>query len=365
MMRSRRGQTWAVDLGISLVVFTLAVIVTYAMLENTLEETAYADVREQALDASDLLLSEGSPRAWTNETVLRVGVLSDGVLSLRKARELALLSDSTRDRAIRSTDRISIVFENASGAIEPFAGVCGIGDLTISGATGNRTLPAIAIARTPHPIADAVSATIFEDDTVYALLDNADVLLIEGNLSDDTSLTPVQVSRIMDDATRRGITVIIIGDPGIPMLGMNLIYDGTMGFSVSGNASAFALPFGAAIDLPGAAPILLPTLEEPNSSSVTEYQVLATTDGASTAIATWIYGDARVWYLSTSDGTLANGTALSDIAQGGIEHLITVDWPACGTPIIPDDATQIARYDRAIAHHDQLLTLRVIAWRDR
>jgi len=347
------------------VIFTIAIIVTYQLLENTLEETAYTEVRVQALRVSDLLLSEGFPTAWTNDTVLRAGLLSSNVLSMRKAQELATLDAAQLRRIIRATDNIAFTLENANGTIEAVTGRCAVGDLVVTETPANRTLNAIALARVPHPVASGVNTTIMLDDDAYMSLDDADVIVIEGNLSVDTVLTPAQVARVLDIAAERGITFIIIGNPGSTVLGLVTNSTNATNITVVGNDGAFNLAQGTTVDLPGSSPVVLAASGTPTNAEVAQYRVLATTDEGDAAIATWVYDGARVWYIATSDGVVDGGVAFDEVLQEHVERHITISWPTCGEVTVPEPSTQIVRYDRTLAHHDQLLTLRVIAWRER
>lgn len=364
MIHQRRAQAMSIDLGISVVLFTVAVAVTYGLLENTLTQTAYEEVRRQAIDVSDVLISEGYPHAWTNTTVLRAGIISQDAMSIRKARELASTDPNDLRRSVRATDNIVITVRNATDGIEAITGVCAVGDLTVPETPANRTLPAIAIVRDPHPVADGTNATQYTTDAVYATLDPNDVIIIEGNLTQDTSRTNAQITRDLAAAAGHGITVIIIGDPGVPLLGLSVNRTNATGFTLSDPMAALiGLPLGQ-INISGGVETEIPAVVEPVASETDNWLALGTTEDGATAVATWTYGDARVWYVATSEGTLPDSTALVDALRAGAQSRIAVPWPLCGELTIPEGSTAIARYDRSIAYHEQILTLRVIVWRE-
>ena len=354
---SRLGQTWAIDLGISLVLFTVAVLITYQLLENTIDDTGYEDVRAQAIAAADLLAGTGYPATWTNGTVIRAGLASDGVLSLRKAGELARLTDNGLRQALRATDRTVIITENASGGIEPVFGACALGDTSITETPQNRTLPALAIARAPHPVSDGVNASVLENDTAYAVIDDYDVILIEGNLADGSERTPAQIAREFDAIARRGVTIVVVGDPGVPILGIIVNRTNATTITVTDPELASRLP-AAVINLSGET---IPTINVPQGA---DNRSLAVTEDGATAFATWITGDARVHYYATSDGAFADGSSWLGALRNITQDRISVPRPACDELVLPD-AIQVARHDRKIAHHDKVLTLRVIAWREQ
>jgi hypothetical protein len=265
---------------------------------------------------------------------------------------------------VRATDNVVFTIRNATDGIEAIFGTCTIGDLSTLETPANHALPAIAIVRDPHLVADGTNATQYESDAAYDALDAYDTIIIEGNLTQGTARSSVQIARDLAAAAQHGITVLIIGDPGTTVLGVSVNRSNATSVTVTGaQAALIGLPLGL-VNLSGGAPVPIPTIIPPTASETDNWEILGTTDSGAVAIATWTYEDARVFYVATSTGTLANSTTLVDALRAGAKSRIIVSWPQCAEATLPADATAIARYDRALAYHDKILTLRVIVWRD-
>jgi hypothetical protein len=365
----RRGQTWSVDLAISLVMFTLAVLIAYGVIQNTLHDSGYEDVRRQAQGASSILVSSGYPAHWTNDTVIRAGLAGDGVLSLRKARSLNSLSYSNVRKTTRMTDDISISIRNASDEIIPLFGACAIGGATVSSTPGIKELPAIAFTQGSFPVTTMVASrtnlTLAMNDDGYQDFMNNDIVIIEGNISANSNLSSLQAARVIEAGAQRGMTVLVIGDPGAPVLGIEVnVTNASTATLVDGRAVTLGFGVNQTLNLTSL-PTPLATIEAPVAAEASDYHIIGITDQGKTAIATWLYNDARVWYIATSTGTLSNGTTIASALASAAEQFVVVSWPHCGELEIPSEARHIARYDRTIAYHDQFLTLRIITWRTR
>lgn len=354
-----KGQIWSMDFALSLILFSAASVIAYTLLTNLFEDTAHEDVRRQAADASQLLSGEGYPQHWTRSDVIRAGITAEGRLSLRKARELGALDRDALRRSTRATDNIAIYALNGS-EVSGIFGTCVLGDLSDPGTPRNMTLPAIALVSGAHPVADRVTATQHSDDAVYSALQSADVLILEGDVTAGSQRSNASISLGLHGMAQRGTTIIIVGDPGIPVFGVQA--NRTNATQVTLSSVALGMEEGASVSFPEQE---IATIEEPAGPPVRAYEAVGLADSGKAAYATWLYGDARVWYVATAEGTLDNGTAAVEPISAAIEGMISISWPQCGGITIPPSARQIAHYDRSIIHHDQVLTVRTVVWRER
>lgn len=354
---SRRGQVWSGDFAISILIFSAAALIAFTLIINAFDDRSYEDVRKQASDSAALLGGDGYPQHWTAGDVIRAGLASDGVLSLRKADELAALNADDLKSALRVSDNLYVYVTGQDGVIGIF-GSCGIGDIASAGMPGNDTLPAMAIASAPVLSAAAGIVPTVGDDAFYNLTQQ-DVVIIEGAII--SGLADAEIMRLFQDAARRGMTFIIVGDPGIPILGVRTNATPIAGLTVDGDGERLGFSQGEALTVSGTFAALDPA-NVTADASVRNYAPIATVGGKD-VYAAWLYGDARVWYLATTDGTHANGTAIIDTLANATQGMVEVSRPVCGAAPVPD-AEQLAMHKRMIVHHDQLLELNVLVWRD-
>jgi hypothetical protein len=356
---TRRAQVWSADFTFSLIIFSAATLIAFTIIVNTLDDREYDEVRAQAVNAAALLAREGYPVHWQAADVLRAGIVSDDRLSLRKATALAEVEEIRFRQALRITDRAYIYFTNSSNTTIPVFGRCGIGDLVVSTTPRNISLPAVGISSGPNPIIDAANVTLALAGAALGNLSAQDVIIIEGPIAPD--LSGKRTTFLLHDAARRGITIVIIGDPGLPVLGIEVNATDASSLEVQG-ASGGPLLLSSDEVLELGALVTIPTIEQP--TDVIGFTSVALTDEGKIAYATWIYGDARVWYLATVEGQHQDGRDLTLTLGNATRQMVTVAWPECGAVQTPD-ADQVTVQRRTIAHHDGLLQLNVLTWRSR
>jgi hypothetical protein len=363
---------------VSLLLFASASVVAFTIITNAFGADEYATVAAEARVAAALLASDGFPTTWTNESVVRAGLLSSERLSLRKAHDLAAFSRSRLRTSLRLSDDVLLYVTNATNDTIPIFGTCiatsaSSGQIVVTSTDGNRSLRAASVSDADHLLADhllANHAIMVDTFTVDAAAADGlrayDLVIIQGNLSVNQTSDAARSTIIR--AARAGITIVIIGDPGAELLGAR--WDHTTAQDSDILTDDLPLP---ALDLgtPGAASIAggtfgagVPVVHLNTTLGVVAPITIATTADGNTSAAVWLYDGARVWYLAGMDGQLANGTMIAAALGASLEDLLFIPWPVCGAVPAPD-ADQVAVHRRTMVWHDEPLTLNVIVWRDR
>lgn len=83
---NKGGQMWGFDLMMATVIFIVAIIIFYLYTLNASEE-AKANIDRLSYEGdiiADALLLEGTPKNWTNETVISPGILSKSIVNQTK-----------------------------------------------------------------------------------------------------------------------------------------------------------------------------------------------------------------------------------------------------------------------------------------
>lgn len=369
----RAGQMWSGDLAISVLIFTIACTIAFTMLTNTINDDEYARVRSQAANAAELLIRDGYPSHWTAADVMKAGLVTNKELSLRKVREFATLTPAELHTNLRLTNNVLIYFTNGSNSTIGIFGDCAVTDApgSIVVASNNTTvrLYAFAVKGNNHSVTDslnAISPTLAPSVdllTAIEMFPKQDVILLEDGILNAS--TAGKASLRLEDASKHGMTFIVIGDPGSSVLGIVPNWTQTSNITVQGTTgtSLGFLP-GESISVAGnISTIELPGTNIGDQSVVRDVTVIATASSGKTAYATWLYNDARVWYFATADGTTSGGTAISDVLTNLTRDTIEIDWPVCSEPTIAVDSTQVAAYTRMLPFHGTLLTMHLIVWR--
>lgn len=91
----KRGQAWGFDLMIASIIFTSGILIFYLYSLNASSET---DEKLEALFyqgslIADDLISEGYPIDWTEDTVTKLGLLSDNRINETKLERFYYLSE--------------------------------------------------------------------------------------------------------------------------------------------------------------------------------------------------------------------------------------------------------------------------------
>jgi hypothetical protein len=354
----RRGQVWAADFAVSLLIFTAASVLAYTLISNALQNDEYQQVAAEAQVAANIVASEGYPAHWSNGTVIRAGLMSDGHLSLRKARELSSLDQQRLRSALRITDDAYVYVTNSSNDLVPVFSECGAGMAAMTSSPHNLTLPAAAISTGAQTL-NITGAPQYSPDEAYRNLSAFDVLVIDGNISSNTT-SAQQAALYLEEVSLRGITVIIIGDPGIPVFGVRVNSTSVSNVTIQGDAGQ---GLGFAPDEQINVSSTVATIETPEGDAVSAYVPIGIANSTKAAYATWVYHDARVWYFASPLGTRPDGTNVTPLLGQSARSMVTVPWPMCAQAAAPPNAKQVAIYRRTMPYHGQLLTLNVLVWR--
>jgi hypothetical protein len=265
---------------------------------------------------------------------------------------------------LRVKDRI-FVYLNDSTAIAPVFGSCGVGDaVNITETPGDRTLPTIAMVGATHGFSDRVHAltniTLADYATLSESFPQQDIIIIESGAVPQAYAADAAIR--LDTAARRGTTFIIVGDPGASVLGVSVNSSDTTNLFVQDDE-------GSPLGLSGNETLVLsghiPTIETPVSTDVpiADYRPIALASSGKVAYASWLYDDAKVWYIASVDGQNSMGVGLDTVIGDATSAMVQVDWPSCNGTISFPDAAQVVSYTRIVPYHDTLMTMHVLVWR--
>ena len=100
-MWRKRGQAWGFDAMLASAVFITAITVLYFYTLNYQykNESPLDEIRYESTLIGDSLMSEGTPVGWTENNVIRIGLLSDGKINSTKLSQFGDLTLNNYQRA--------------------------------------------------------------------------------------------------------------------------------------------------------------------------------------------------------------------------------------------------------------------------
>jgi hypothetical protein len=88
----KKAQVWLPDFLFGFLLFALALALSIKFVSNIFPDSGYKQLLSDAERISETFMSEGAPINWTNETVIKPGLLTDKKLDENKFRNLTNMS---------------------------------------------------------------------------------------------------------------------------------------------------------------------------------------------------------------------------------------------------------------------------------
>jgi len=130
----RKSQVWISDYTLSLLLFTLAVIISIKILINSFAvNTDFKELKTDAAKISEILLSEGYPPYWDNgnsSDIIRLGLLTGERLSeskLIRVMNASYINYTSLRPKLQTKYDFVVVFEKPNGSLIEFNNLCVIG----------------------------------------------------------------------------------------------------------------------------------------------------------------------------------------------------------------------------------------------
>ncbi len=104
MIFSKRSQAWGIDLMVAIGIFSVAIVVffVYSMNQTNEARDTLEDLLYDGKTISNSLLSEGSPKDWNSDNVIKLGILDEGKINNTKLERFydLSLSDYARTKTL-------------------------------------------------------------------------------------------------------------------------------------------------------------------------------------------------------------------------------------------------------------------------
>ena len=139
---NRKSQVWVSDYTISLLLFVIAALLCTKIIVNSFStNTSFEELKADASKISEMMLSEGYPHDWTNETIVRPGLLTAERLNESKVVEAMNMTYSYLKPKLKTKYEFLVIFQKSNNDMMEFDGLCVIGnpavDINYTGALPN------------------------------------------------------------------------------------------------------------------------------------------------------------------------------------------------------------------------------------
>ncbi len=132
-IRSRKSQVWISDYTLSLLLFILAVLISIKILINSFAVNSdFNELKDDAAKMSEMLLSEGYPVDWTNDTVIRPGLLTGERLDQTKVYNAMNMSYARLKPKLQTKHDFLVIFEDPDSDMIEFNDKCIIGSPSVT-----------------------------------------------------------------------------------------------------------------------------------------------------------------------------------------------------------------------------------------
>lgn len=312
MKTAKKSQSWSIDFTIGLLIFLLAITLSVKFINQSDNSDFFRDLYDESTFISEQLRSEGYPPNWTKESLVRVGLLSEGKLNLTKFSNFTALTYPVSKNYIHTQFEYFMLFEDEYGHMLNISGHCGFGsnDMSLS-ANPNKA----AYYYNAEDFMMAVMANDFSADVYSSSTNNLDNLLNPQKLSEYnfifmenpnlgyySSLDESTIVSLLQNWTRKGNTLFLTQNVNLSLQFLNANFSDKILEEVSPANATSRLFFG----LPNDEFIVFTNKKTFKKEFPSYYKAIAEYEGSKNpAIATWKYGGGRVFYIA--DLNLSSG----------------------------------------------------------
>lgn len=92
MLSNKKAQVWITDFIIGFIIFLIGVLLTSRFIFNAMTDDDFSRIRVEAETTSEDFLSEGVPNNWTNDTLVKIGLITNNRLNITKVSRLYNMS---------------------------------------------------------------------------------------------------------------------------------------------------------------------------------------------------------------------------------------------------------------------------------
>jgi len=367
---------WFTDFVIGIIIFSLVLISYYTYTTNISKQDSSVmnDLVSDSKTISSILLNEGNPSIWTDETVIRMGLTDNNqIIDQSLLLESSKIDYNKTKKLLGVTNDFFAFFQNKDGKFIAFGGDFGIGDTDV---IFNSSLK---IAYYWHQDADRLMKDFMEGlgADIYAgkneravlvdILDQYDLVLLEdchcNSPSSDDAL-----QKIEDWVFSGGLALLSEHHHNqFPntIMGVNTDKgekgdDGTTNASVIATDPLLALTLNTIIEFEKD---VIELVDDPSTEDAIDFTIIAQWDDDTSpssgtgAIARWGFGQGDVYYFPDYHANYF-GEEFVGIVEEAIQNRIYQD----GFIQINEEYEELIKIERLAIYNSEIVKMVVYVW---
>jgi len=370
MRTKKKSQSWSLDFAIGLVLFLLASVLSIKLLVNTTGEDIYRDLYDEAKFISNQLRSEGYPVNWTNNSYIRVGLLSDNRFDEGKYGNFTWFGYKKSKSNINTKFDYYFYFEDQHNNILNITGRCGFGDSDVkmlpspNNAAYYYTGPNVMQGFMETGMAVPETTYYQTLDSLFANITDYNFIFMENPMLDSyTTSTENQTIEILENWTREGNTLFLTQNVNINKSMFHVNFSKAISDQANnGNVSStnyFNFTTTELIDFSQKKTFTL--INPDNYEEIVRYH-----DTKSPAVATWTFGNGRVFYIADLNLSAIYDGEIS--LEKWVQQLIPkYAYAHCGEINISSidlDEQNLAKIVRIFPKDSNMLKMHLFLWTD-
>ncbi|HIH32200.1 TPA: hypothetical protein HA235_05820 [Candidatus Woesearchaeota archaeon] len=119
-MSNNKSQTWTIEFILAFLIFSAAFIMSIKTIVNIYGNDDLSLVIKEAELISEQLTSEGYPSNWDNDTLIRIGLMSNGSLNPEKLNRFYNLNYNYAKSSFATQYNYFVFFSNSNGNLPLF-----------------------------------------------------------------------------------------------------------------------------------------------------------------------------------------------------------------------------------------------------
>ncbi len=365
----KRGQVWSLDFFISLLLFILTISLAAMILKEHLgqESRSFEKFLLEAETTADKLMSEGYPKYWSSEDVIRAGLLTSDRLSPRKTKEFKNLTYQDSKTLLGITSDYYISFKDENNSLLNIRGDCYIGSdkVAVEKETYTELSKLGYYYRSGNSDylkqeAESLEGDMFSDEDVSSMLNKPrlyDVFLLENPEFSSLETSSKLIKSSLQSFSEQGGSLFVVGNTSMELLGVNLKKADESGGEVVQAVPELNLEKGDSFNF--SSKPLYPT--PVNDTLINHFTHVGNTSSGLPVMAYWTYGDGEVYYFGGVTGDYADGT-LEEKLEGSVDALVNVTVANCSSLRITGDYDNRVSVERVVIKESDTAFLNLVFW---
>lgn len=343
----KKAQSWTIDFGAGLLIFLLALSLSYGVFMNVIDDQSYGTLQNDAYRLADMLVGSGYPELWDSSDIIRPGLLSDDRLSIRKLELLTSLSNNElKDYFAVKNFAFFIVDDgvNYTDSIVNFTSIknnCFIGDplsVTVNDFISYKRIAHYGTGSELNNFVNTYGDLYTNFSSLYSKRYFYDIIIFEdpifiNELSANLSID--QLNTQLEEIASLGTTLIFTGNLSVPLLGVSINLT-----NITSSSNKSIINHDALFNLNVSDEInFTKTYDLSVDSFVTHSKMIAEDN----SIFYWQYKDSKVYYFSDVSGSYGALNFKDVIIAGLTNELIKGNYLCTFNGLQKDNLVMVER----------------------